>query len=414
MGGSLSTVSDRFALHRRAQDCIAQGALTNSKRPSCHVQGIYPTHVARGHGAYLWDHNGKKYLDFICGLGANILGYANERVNQAVAAQLGNGATLSFSTHHELEAAEKVKELVPFVDAVKFLKTGSEACSAAIRIARAATGRHWVLSDAYHGWHDDFVSLTPPAYGIPSEADGYARAIDQLRTFGQIGSDVAAVIVEPVVTDASEERRAYLQKLRAECTKHGVMLIFDEVITGFRWPRFTVANNWSITPDLIVIGKAMANGLPLAAVGGKYAVMNTPNEYFVSSTFAGETLSLVAAKATMTLLQTKFDLATLWERGAAFLEGFNKLWPESIRIEGYPSRGAFKGDPKVRALVFQEACLAGILFGPSFFLSFAHVDEMHGVLDTCRDIIGRVKRGEVKLKGELPQSPFAEKVRAKA
>jgi glutamate-1-semialdehyde aminotransferase len=407
-------MSDHFALHRRAQDCIAQAALTNSKRPSCHVQGVYPTHVARGHGGHLWDHAGRKYLDFICGLGTNILGYGDARVNAAIAAQLPHGASLSFSTHHELETAEKVKELVPFVDAVKFLKSGSEACSAAIRIARAATGRHYVLSDAYHGWHDEFVSLTPPAYGVPNDDDGFTRAIEPFHKLDQIDSTVAAVIVEPVVTDASDARRAYLQELRKVCTKHGTLLIFDEVITGFRWPRFTVATNWSITPDLICLGKAIANGMPLAVVGGKYAVMNCPDEYFVSSTYAGETLSLVAAKTTMTLLQTKYDLANLWEHGAQFLDGFNAIWPEAVRIEGYPSRGAFKGDLRARAMFFQEACLAGLLFGPSFFLSFAHLGEMHGVLDTCRDILGRVKRGEVRMKGELPSSPFAERVRAKS
>jgi glutamate-1-semialdehyde aminotransferase len=401
-------------MHRRSQECIAQSALTNSKRVECHIKGVYPSHVARGHGGHLWDHAGRKYLDFICGLGTNILGYGDARVNAAIAAQLQHGASLSFSTHHELEAAEKVKELVPFVDAVKFLKSGSEACSAAIRIARAATGRHYVLSDAYHGWHDEFVSLTPPAYGVPGDEAGFPRAIEPLRMLDQIDSTVAAVIVEPVITDASNERRAFLQELRKVCSRHGTLLIFDEVITGFRWPRFTVAANWSITPDLICLGKAIANGMPLAAVGGKYAVMNTPNEYFVSSTYAGETLSLVAAKTTMSLLQTKYDLANLWEHGAQFLDGFNAIWPEAVRIEGYPSRGAFKGDLRARAMFFQEACLAGILFGPSFFLSFAHLGEMHGVLDTCRDILGRVKRGEVRMKGELPISPFAEKLRAQS
>ena len=401
---------DHFYWHRRAQDSIAQGALTNSKRVESHVKGVYPTHLFRGHGCQVWDHAGKRYIDFICGLGASILGYANERVNQAIAGQLGQGASLSLGTHHEIECAEKVKELFPFVDAVKFLKTGSEACSAAIRIARAATGRDLVLSEGYHGWSDEFVRLTPPATGIPR----LEKAIAKLEGLWQVGRDVAAVIVEPVITDWSDDRRAYLQKLRETCTEHGVMLIFDEVLTGFRWPRFSVANYWSINPDLIVLGKAIANGMPLAAVGGKYAVMNTEPQYFVSSTYAGETLSLVAAKKTMELLQTKYDLSALWERGQQFLDSFNALWPEVIRIEGYPSRGSFKGEPAIRTLFFQEACLAGILFGPSFFFNFSHIDELAGVIDACRDILGRIRRGDVRLKGEPPKPAYAETVRARS
>lgn len=126
-----------FRWHRRAQDCIAQGALTNSKRPQCHVMGVYPTHLQKGQGCYVWDMQGRKYMDFITGLGTNLLGYGNARVNSAIAGQLNNGACLSLGTHHEIEAAEKVKEFFPFLDSIKFLKTGNEATLAALRIARA-------------------------------------------------------------------------------------------------------------------------------------------------------------------------------------------------------------------------------------------------------------------------------------
>jgi glutamate-1-semialdehyde 2,1-aminomutase len=397
-------VSIDFSLHRRAQDCIAQAALTNSKRPESHVKGVYPTHLKRGQGAKVWDHQGKQYLDFICGLGTSLLGYAHDRVNQAIANQMPHGASLSLGTHVELEAAEKLKEMMPFVEAVKFLKTGSEACSAAIRIARAFTGRNVVLSEAYHGWHDAFVSLTPPATGVPPHPE--------MRPFSWDGIEgAAAVIIEPIITDMGQDRIAWLHRLREACTMAGTLLIFDEVITGFRFPGFSVSRYFNITPDLICLGKAIANGMPLAAVGGKYAVMNTQPEYFVSSSYAGETLSLAAGIETMRLLQTKYSVDHLWERGREFLTGFNALWPEKIWIEGYPSRGAFKGDDMTKALFFQEACLAGLLFGPSFFLSFPMLDELPGVLQVCRDILTRIRLGQVTLKGEMPQSPFAQKVR---
>jgi glutamate-1-semialdehyde 2,1-aminomutase len=400
-------MTDRWHFHRRAQESIAQAYLTNSKRPESLVKGCYPTHIQRGQGAYLYDHDGRKYLDFICGLGTNLLGYGQEQVASAMAAELRHGYSHSFATHHEVEAAEKLKECFPFVDAVKFLKSGSEACSAAVRIARAKTIRDVVLSEGYHGWHDGFVSLTPPAIGVPD----WDLVYRHLKDFPDHAWDhVAAVIIEPVITDWSEARVKWLHELRAKCTRHGVMLIFDEVITGFRFPKFSVASYFGVTPDLIVLGKAIAQGMPLAAVGGKYDVMNC-DEYFVSSSYAGETLSLVAAKTVMHLLQTKYDLTWLWERGQDFLSEFNSLWPEKLMIEGYPTRGVLKGDPLAKALFMQEAALAGMIFGPSFFFGFPHAAESQLYMGTIKAIVQRIKNGEVKLVGEMPKSPFSQRVR---
>ena len=224
----------------------------------------------------------------------------------------------------------------------------------------------------------------------------------------------AAVIVEPIDLDASPERIAWLRNLREECDKHGALLIFDEVITGLRFPKYSVSSHFGITPDLIVLGKALGNGMPIAAVGGKYAVMNSA-EYFVSSTYAGETVSLAAAKKTMELLLSKkADIDLLWKKGQAFLDFFNSLYPEKIRISGYPTRARFTGDELTKALFFQEACLAGMLFGPSWFLSFPAAEELPNVQGSIRAIMGKIARGEVELKGEMPKSPFAQKVRTGA
>lgn len=401
-------MSTDFSWHRRAQDCIAQSYLTNSKRPQSHVMGIVPTHVTRGQGCYLWDAQGKKYLDFVCGLGANIVGYGNATVTAGMIEWLGRGCSHSLATTLEVQVAEKLKEMMPFVDCFKFLKSGSEACNAAIKIARAATGRSIVLSDGYHGIGDDFISLTEPAFGIPKP-----RAIRKLNDL-PIDSDVAAVIIEPVIIDWSDARRAYLQNLRDLCTKHGVMLIFDEVITGFRWPKFSVAGLWNIVPDLIVLGKAIANGMPLAAVGGKYPVMNTKNEYFVSSTYAGETISLAAAQATMKLLQTKNDIQWLWDKGEAFWKKFNAATDGVVQFAGYPTRGRLDGNDDARALFLQETCKAGMLFNASPFFNFPLAEAAFDALGAIGDICRRIRQGEVKLEGEKPVTPFAQKVRAGA
>lgn len=389
--------------HKREVSTIAQGALTNSKRPETFVKGIYPTHLKKGRGCHVWDMDGRRYVDFICGLGSSIIGYGDSEVSQAVAAAAADGPTLSLATDQEVLLGEKIQEIFPSVERLKFLKTGSDACTAAVRIARAKTGRVRVLSEGYHGWADGFVSMSSPALGV---ADHFY--------FDKIGDagieDAAAVIIEPVMTDPSEPRIQWVRDLREKCTKHGTLLIFDEVITGFRYPKYSVSNQHGIEPDLICLGKAMGNGFPVSAVGGREATMNC-GEYFVSSTFAGETCSIAAALKTITLLQTKYPIDQLWEAGGRFLMRFNSIWHEGVRIEGYPTRGVFVGDMKNKALFWQESVKAGLLFGPSWFFNFAHLTEVDTVLATCADIMGRIRTGAVKLEGELPQSPFAQRMR---
>jgi len=399
---------DHWSWHHRANNAIAQGYLTNSKRPESFVKGVYPTHVLRGEGGYLYDTSGRKYLDLICGLGTQLIGYGNPRIGAAISEQYGLGVTHSLATTLEVLVAEKLKEFFPFVDAFKFLKGGGQACDAAIRIARAHTGRDVVLSSGYHGCGDDFVSLTPPALGVPARAH-----IRPFRSCDDISGETAAVIIEPVVTDFSRDRIEDLKRIREACTKNGCLLIFDEVITGLRFERWSVANKTGILPDLIVLGKALGGGLPLSAVGGSYAVMSA-SEYFISTTHGGETLSLAAANALLKLLQNKvFDIDRLWEEGKIFQDAFNAAALGVVELVGYPTRGIVKADPAAKAAFMQECCDAGILVGSSWFLSFPNIAELPKLLSVFKAMIGRIKRGEVKLRGEAPKSPFAEAVRAR-
>lgn len=395
-----------FNNHRRALDCIAQGSLTNSKRPESYVKGVYPTHVHKGYGCFLEDDKGKKYIDFVCGLGTSLLGYANTSINNAIVDQLKKGSVYSLGSLIEIELAEKIKQIIPFIDVMKFLKTGSEACSAALRIARAKTGRNIVLSHGYHGWADPFVSLSSPALGVPSHTGNILPFTD----IELIGKHVAAVIVEPIITDASSERIEFLKVLRQKCIETGALLIFDEVITGFRFPQFTASKFFGITPDIICLGKAIAGGMPLSVVGGKKEVMNC-GEYFVSSTFAGETIAMAAAMETITQLQTKLKLSDLFESANMFCQNFNKIAPDVIKIQGYGTRGIFVGDALSKALFMQESCKAGIIYGPSFFFNFCHIELTDQVLSCAHDVLNRIKSGSVKLEGEMPQSPFAQTMR---
>lgn len=395
-----------FSVWKRAQDSIGQGALTNSKHPSSHVFGVYPTHMRGGSGAYLFDTNQKRYVDYICGLGANLFGYSPPKLSEHLSRHLYGGFSHSFPTVHEVEAAEKLKTMFYFVDKFKFLKAGTAACDAAIKMARAYTGRKLVLSQGYHGHSDEFVSLTKPAIGVHTCLDiaEYGDDIDL--------KDVAAVIIEPIITDFSNERKAWLQNLRDRCTKAGTVLIFDEIITSFRFDKHSVSLWCNVLPDLICIGKAAANGLPLSAVGGKKDILD--GSYFISTTFAGEILSLQSCIWTVDTLITdsRHKISRLWEAGEAFIKRFNEIAAPFISIEGYPTRGVIKGEPLAKALFFQEAAQAGFLFGPSFFYSFANMEHDFLLFTFLKEFSDRMKLGGIKLIGDMPSSPFAERVRS--
>jgi glutamate-1-semialdehyde 2,1-aminomutase len=391
-------------IYHRSQAIIAHGALTNSKRPECFVKGVYPTHFKRGFGCELWDIDDKRYIDYICALGTNLVGYANHEIQEAVIDQLKYGTVYSLGSELEVQYAERLKGLFPFLEQFRYLKTGTEACAAAVRIARAHTRKNLVVSEGYHGWSDDFVSLTAPAYGVPCR--------DWMATYGGNNFDVAAYIVEPVITDFSDARANQLRDLRKLCNETGALLIFDETITGFRVPGLSVASHFGIEPDLIIFGKACGGGFPLSIVAGKSKFMS--EDYFVSSTFAGDTIALRAGIKLLDLLAGDFRVERLWDEGKVFQGEFNAIAPSIVTIHGYPTRGVFEfGDSGAvnKALFFQECCKAGYLVGPSFFFNFHHAKYTHQAIAMFQTIIGRIAKGEVTLEGDMPVTPFAERVR---
>lgn len=395
-----------FNLYRRAHESIAQGSLTNSKRVECMIKGVTPTHVIRGQGAFLFDAQGKKYIDYICALGTNLFGYANPHILKAMTEVMGDGWLYSMGSRAEIETAETLKNYLPFVGKVRFLKTGTEACMCSLRIARAHTGRTKVLSSGYHGHADPFLSLTKPALGVPEDEN-----IENFTDMAQINESVAALILEPILTEDSPKRREWLNLVVTKCRKNGVLVIFDEIITGFRWPRLTFASDSGIHPDIILLGKAAASGMPLSIIGLGPGIGENA-EWFISGTYYGECISLSILRKVLWLLDNRYKIGDLWRDGSYFLEEFNAIYPEKIQIEGYPTRGVFTGDAEVRALFWQESAKAGVLFGPSWFYGFQHMEHRVSVMSFCRDILSRIKAGQVKLEGEMPQTPFAQKVRS--
>lgn len=394
-------------LHR-SQESIAQGCLTNSKHPNSFVRGVYPTHVQGGAGCYLFGCDNRRYTDYICGLGSNLFGYGNNLILERATRAASLGVNHSLPTLFEVETAETLKQIFFWVDRFKFLKTGGEACMAAIRMARAHTGRLRVLSDGYHGFSDEFVSLTPPATGVHRCLDIEKLDLSLTQDF----KDVAAVIVEPVITDWSTERQVWLQNLKNKCKASGTLLIFDEVITGFRFRNHSVARHFNIIPDLIVLGKALGGGFPLAAVGGKSEVMD--GDYFVSSTYAGDIVSLAACKAATLLLlkNSKYDIEKLADEGDAFIKRFNETVGKWVKIEGYSTRGVLAGSDLNVALFMQEAARAQFLFGKSWFYNYDLVKENYMFFSFLESFAKSMALGQVKLIGEMPKSPFSERVRS--
>jgi len=389
---------------RRAERAIAQTTCTNSKRPSAFIEGIYPTHVAKGHGCYLYDVKGNRYIDFVGGLGTNILGYGHPKVTEAVVKYAYRGPSLSLPHTLEVEVAEKVKDMFPFIEKVRFFKTGSEACSAAVRIARAYNSSgNYVISDGYHGWHDLFTSMSSPALGV---RDSFC-AVDTF-SYNPTTYYAACWITEPLHLDASPDRIKEVRRWMGLAEKNNFVTIFDEIVTGLRVPNHSVASWWKLKPDLICLGKGIANGYPLSIVGGRSEVMDC-GEWFCSSTYAGDVVSLAACQATLNEVSKNKSVEDLFFYADNFLSSLNSILDLiDVEIEGYGTRGLLDVSTRNAALLMQECCKANILLGKAYFFSWAHLEAeiTEHVLNVIGDVVERIKRGRTRLEGPMPIQTF--------
>lgn len=399
--------------HERAEQSIAHGALTNSKRPQCFVEGIYPTHVTYGAKSYLHDTSGRKYIDFIGALGTNWFGYGNPKILQSITRSFQSGANLSLSSTLEVEVAEQFCAQFK-LDRLRFCKTGTEACMAAVKIARAYKQSLWdkpneakfkILSQGYHGWADEYISLTPPAAGVPPHE--YIAYLRNDYTLSEIAS-ADAVIIEPVIVDDSPARIEWLRKLIADCHANNTIIIFDETITGIRYKNLAVYLHHQLDPDLVILGKAIGGGMPLSIVGGKKQIMEA--DYFISGSYFGDRVALSAARTALELAMDTYSPNWLWDKAQNFITAFNKISPK-LQMVGYPTRGVFQGHEVYKALFWQQAIRSGILFGPSYFISPDLIPELDHVLSICEVIEVQTRLSHVKLEGKLPQSSIIQKMR---
>ncbi len=374
---------------------VAGFTSTGSKRPES-LFGSHdpelPIRMVRSSGYRVWDRNDREYIDYIMGLGSVALGYCHPEVTRAAVEAVQDGVVGPLPPVLEEDLAAQICRLMPWVEQLRFLKTGAEAIAAAVRLARVATGRERVLGCGYHGWLD----WCQPAEGVPrSTRSLYAElpfndAAESRRLIRAAGDKLAAVTFEPVIL--REPDAEWLAVLREETERVGALLVVDEIKTVCRLAVGGACERYGIRPDLVVMGKALANGFPLAVVGGRSEVMATVSRTWISSTLATELVSLAAARATLDVMVAQRVPEHLRRVGGRLFEGLASLQrkhPQIVTgVGGIPEMCflQYAGEDGSRS-VTAECARARLLFkrSPYNFVSLAHdepvIDRTLGLLD---------------------------------
>ncbi|MFT6713832.1 MAG: glutamate-1-semialdehyde aminotransferase [Planctomycetota bacterium] len=421
------------ALFEQAARLIPGGAQTFSKTPLQYVKGTAPQVLVRGNGSKVWDADGNEFLDYVLGLGPAILGHCHPQVNLA-AAECASDTFLTPSLPHPLEAqlAHTICRLLPSAEMVRFGKNGSDVTAGAARIARAVTGRDVIACSGYHGWQDWYIGSTTRNLGVPDSTSDLTHAFPYgdllaLEDLLHVG-DVAGVILEPVSLTAPPS--GYLEGVRDLCTKYGALLIFDEIITGFRIHLGGAQTVYGVTPDLTTLGKGIANGLPLAVLCGKAEYMAVLQEAFFSFTFGGELPSIAAAIKTIEVMEREGTPTQLSALGRRLREGVDQVSRtsgcavlSSIGLDYFPGYSLKATDEnsalELQTLFQQELVRRGILTRACFFISTAHstydIDRtLSALLGAARVLQTAITEGSVleRIDGDLIEPVFraAEKV----
>ncbi len=375
-------------LIERAERVIPTGSQTFSKSKLQLPPAAAPLFVTHGDGGRVYDVDGNQYVDLIGGLLPNVLGYRDPDVDLAIRRQLTRGITFSLATTLEMELAERLIRHIPCAEMVRFGKNGTDATSAAVRLARAATRRDRLIMLGYHGWQDWYIGATTRNLGVPAAVS----ALSHLAPYGDLAAieallrkhpgEFAAIILEP--TNTVEPPPGYLQGLKDLVHKDGALLIFDEIITGFRWSIGGAQERYGVTPDLACFGKAMGNGMPISAVVGRADIMRLMEDIFFSGTFGGEALSLAASIATIDKLEREKVTEHLWEKGAYLMaEARARMKAAGVDdVVGLTGSApwailTYKDHPRatketIKTLVLREMIAAGVLINASHNISYAH------------------------------------------
>lgn len=392
--GVKRSYSNSKALLAQAEHVIPLGAQTYSKSKLMFPSGAAPLFVTHGDGAYVFDVDGNDYVDCVGALLPNILGYRDPDVDAAIRDQLNRGISFSLATPQEEELASLLSRHIPCAEMVRFGKNGSDVTTAAVRLARHVTNRVKVMVGGYHGWHDWSMGVSDRRNGIPYDVQCLSYKFPWDRDDGTGHDEIAAIIIEPEFYDAKT-----LNDMRKHCDHYGSLLIFDEIITGFRCGLGGLGAVHGVVPDLACFGKAMGNGMPISALVGLEKHMKRMTEISYSGTFFGEALSIAASIATIRKLEANKvpeKLALMGaEIGAVMAKTINGLGlDEYISIYGTDAlpRIKFKNNG-VQSLFIQEMAKNGVLIIGSFNLSAAHGrDEMNRICIALGATLGEIRK----------------------
>ena len=389
-------------LYKKAIKIIPYGSQTFSKGIKAFSDGVSPKFLEKGKGCEVWDVDGNKYIDYVMACQPLILGYADKDINKAVTEQLKLGSTFSISSKLELDVSELIVKHIPGAEAVRFGKNGADATSIAVRLSRAITKRDHIAFCGYHGWHDWFVGTTDLNAGIPKFNEELAHSfsyndIHSLeKIFKKYKKKIACVIMEPITVAGPKSsptgstkwsdfnsKKNFLTEVKTLCKKNGALLVFDEVVTGFRYDLGGAQNMFKIQPDLSCFAKAISNGVPLSAITGKKEYMKFLETTFFSFTYGGDCVGLAAAKACINKIEKKNVIDHLYSVGKRLKKGMNELiiyhdLQELLGCSGYPCRTVMtiKKNKKynkpliIKTLIQQELMMRGALVSIPFNFLF--------------------------------------------
>ncbi len=408
------TLTKSQELFKKAFELVPGGVL-GIRRPYNFVEGEYPIFFDYGEGGNIYDVDGNKYIDMLCAYGPIIIGHREEAIDRPVIKQIQEkGFCFSLTQEIQNQLAERLIGLIPCAEKCIFMKTGSDATTAAVRIARGFTGRNKIIRSGYHGWHDWCVEVKG---GVPTTTTDdtlsftYNKADELEDLLKKHGDEVAGIIVTPVghplAKKVEEPRDGFLESVRSLATKHGAVLIFDEIRSGFRVNLSGAGKHYNVKPDMSVFGKAIANGYPISAVVGAKDIMNVvESKVFISSTFFPNALEQIAALTTIDFLEKEQVLEKISEKGLNFAKKVETILAKSpipAELSGAPTMPfiTFPKDDqnlykKYRTDFYTFLIRNGIFLQPYHhgYIAYRHTEaDLDFVANTIEEALHTIKNG---------------------
>ena len=399
-------------LWARAKKLIPGGSMLLSKRSEMYLPQGWPAYFSRTQGCSIWDLDGREYKDLsLMGIGTNILGYSRPEVDAAVHETVNKGNLSTLNAPEEVYLAEKLIELHPWADMVRYARSGGEACAIAVRIARAASGKDKVAFCGYHGWHDWYLaanlsdddSLTGHLLpglepnGVPKALTGTSipfqfNDLDQITAIMEADDQIGVIYME--VQRSDPPAPGFLEGVRALATKHNAVLIFDECTSGFRRAMGGMHVHYNVEPDLATFGKTLGNGYAITAVIGRASVMEAAQTSFISSTFWTERIGPTAALATLDVMEKENATTRVHEIGTKVQTAWEKLGADAgltVTTGGLPALANFTItglDPlAVKTYITTRMLDFGYLASNSLYASIVHTDEVLDAYYNCLSIV---------------------------